>query len=169
MEIPPVNIAVIIPNSRYLCFYTLLDLPHPSTAWSQEVLHNATQDLVKVFTCVFTNNGAAGFQATEAKRSHIGAPHDVKVKLESVNQEIALTSLSFFLSFSCPFCRSSLGRMQAMSPSPLHPHHLPPLRLSPQHLRGSRTPPSLAPAPPAPIKVSWRRCTEWAARHLWLP
>lgn len=33
------------------------------------MLHNATQDLVKVFVRVFTNNIAAGFKATEAKTS----------------------------------------------------------------------------------------------------
>jgi len=36
--------------------YSALFLPHPAAAWSQEVLHNAAQDLVKVSACVFTNN-----------------------------------------------------------------------------------------------------------------
>lgn len=43
----------------FLLFYAVLNLPHPSTAWSKEVLHNLVQDLVKVFACVFTNNSAA--------------------------------------------------------------------------------------------------------------
>lgn len=69
-----------------MCFllfliHTLLGLPRPSTAWSQEVLHNSTQDLVKVFMCVFTNNSAAGFQATKAKRTRAGALVPLKSRI----------------------------------------------------------------------------------------
>ena len=71
-----VDIAFLLPNSKCVfCvsnLHSLLGLPRPSTAWSQEVLHNSTQDLVKVFMCVFTNNSAAGFQATTAKRTRAG-------------------------------------------------------------------------------------------------
>lgn len=54
--------TVLTPRSTFLLFNTCLSLPRPMQPWSQEVLHNDMQDLVKVFVCVFTNNRAAAFK-----------------------------------------------------------------------------------------------------------
>lgn len=69
----------------------LLSLPRPSSAWSQEVLHNATQDLVKVFICVFTNISAAGFKPHRGKDSTLMLMFMFR---SSINHVIILTFLS---------------------------------------------------------------------------
>lgn len=134
----------------------------PDTAWSQEVLHNATQDLVKVFVRVFTNNIAAGFKATEAKTS--------RAILGRAGKRESRDRLDLFLPscspLSSPSSRSSLGKMRATSPSPLHLPFPPPLQLSPRPLPGSRTSRCPARAPPAPSTASWQGCTGWPARPL---
>lgn len=143
----------------------LLSLPRPSSAWSQEVLHNATQDLVKVFICVFTNISAAGFKPHRGKDSTLMLMFMFR---SSINHVIILTFLSP-LCLSCPSSRSSLGKMRATSPSPLRPRLLPHLRLSPRPPPGSRTPPCPARARPACSTASWRRCKGWGVLLLWPP
>lgn len=49
--------------------YTLIMLPHPTTAWSQEVLHNAAQDLVKAFILSVYQQYCCFFKMLKAAKS----------------------------------------------------------------------------------------------------
>lgn len=55
-----------------MTFDTMCQIATPEAAWSQEVLHNAAQDLVKGFLCVFTNSRAAAAGASGGGGGHRG-------------------------------------------------------------------------------------------------
>lgn len=79
---------LLLQTSWYL---TLCQTATPDAAWSQEVLHNAAQDLVKGFLCVFTNSSAAG--ASDAGGGHqksfllLQVDRSIRQRLESANNQ----------------------------------------------------------------------------------